>query len=56
MVLYVDSCIREDSRTERFAKALLDTLGPYEEVRLSTENLRPLNRKLYWKKLYAGTD
>ena len=36
MILYIDACVREDSRTRILAKALLHTLdGPVEEVLLS---------------------
>ena len=36
MILYVNACVRTDSRTDRIAKALLQKLGgAYEEVKLS---------------------
>ena len=37
MILYVNSCVREDSRTDRLARYLLDKLGgEYEELKLET--------------------
>ena len=43
MILYVNCCPRENSRTDRLARALLDTLGAYEQLRLYDEPLRPLD-------------
>lgn len=43
MLLYVNSCVREHSRTDRLAKELLARLGQYEECRLETEPIEPLN-------------
>ena len=35
-ILFVNACVREESRTRRLAKLLLTKLArPYEEVRLS---------------------
>ena len=35
MLLYIDACVRKDSRTRRLAECLLKTLGrPYEKVEL----------------------
>lgn len=46
MILYVNACVREGSRTDRIAKALLEKLGePYEELYLPKEDIRPLNGK-----------
>lgn len=46
MTLYIQSCPREDSRTERLAKALLGTMGDYEELdvieEVATGKLQPL--------------
>ncbi len=44
MTLFINCCAREDSRTERLARALLKTLGEYEELRLYDEPLHPLGR------------
>ncbi len=36
MILFVDACVRKDSRTLRLAEPLLNTLGePYERLRLA---------------------
>ncbi len=44
MFLYVNACVRGDSRTDRVARALLSLLGSeYEEVKLSEEKLEPLS-------------
>ncbi len=45
MILYVNSCIRKESRTDRIARNLLERLGEYKEVKLEEENLRPLDSK-----------
>jgi len=47
MVLYVNACVRKESRTERLAKALLKRLGSeYEEVKLAGEKLQPLSEEM----------
>ena len=44
MILYINSCVREESRTDKIARALLDKLGEkYEEVYLPDESLQPLS-------------
>ena len=45
MILYVNSCVRKNSRTDRLAKALLNRLGEYEEIRLTDLKQAPLNEK-----------
>ena len=45
MILYINACIRTESRTNRLAKALLDKLGAYEEVRLTDMEIQPLNEE-----------
>ena len=46
MVLYVNSCVREDSRTDAIARAVLKKLGgDYRELYLPGENLQPLSRE-----------
>ncbi len=45
MILYVNACVRAESRTNRLAKALLDKLGAYEEVRLTDLAIKPLNEE-----------
>ena len=43
MILFVNACVRKDSRTERIAKALIETLGDKcEEVKLSELGLKPV--------------
>ena len=44
MTLWINCCPRAASRTERLARALLKTLGEYEELRLYDEPLHPLGR------------
>lgn len=44
MTLFINCCAREDSRTERLARALLKTLGEYEELHLYDEPPHPLGR------------
>lgn len=44
-ILYINSCIREESRTDKLAKVLLAKLGPYNEVILEKANIKPLNRE-----------
>lgn len=44
MILYINSCVREESRTHRIACALLEKLGgAYTELKLETAGLQPLN-------------
>ena len=46
MILYVNACVRSESRTNRIAKALLGTLGgAYAEVKLAEEKPEPLSEK-----------
>ena len=51
MVLYINSCVRSNSRTDRIAKAVLDKRGEaYEELYLPEEDLKPLSREAYEKR------
>ena len=44
MILYINSCVREDSRTDKIARAVLNKLGKeYTELYLPGENLQPLS-------------
>ena len=44
MILYINACVRSESRTNRIAKALLGTLGStYEEVKLAEAMPKPLS-------------
>lgn len=46
MILYINACVRKDSRTDRIARALLDKLGEdHEELYLSDMNLQPLDEE-----------
>ena len=45
MILYVNACVREESRTDRLARKLLRKLGDFNELKLSDENLKPLNKE-----------
>lgn len=52
MTLYINSCIRENSRTHRIARALLDKLGgEYTELKLADENLAPHSRESLEKRM-----
>ena len=45
MTLYINCCVREESRTDRLARAVLQKLGgDFTELKLYEENLKPLNR------------
>ena len=44
MVLYINACVREDSRTDKIARALLGKLGThYQELYLPDENITSLD-------------
>ena len=45
MVLYINACVRAESRTDRLAKALLSKFGAFEEVKLTDIELEPLNEE-----------
>lgn len=46
MVLYVNACVRKESRTDVLAKTLLEEIGqPYLERKLREEPLVPLSRQ-----------
>ena len=46
MILYINSCVRPESRTNRIAQALLQKLGgKYAEINLENEQLKPLSRE-----------
>lgn len=43
MTLYINCCAREESRTNRLARALLESLGgEYQELNLYKEDIKPL--------------
>lgn len=46
MTLYINCCVREESRTDRLARAVLEKLGgDFTELNLYKENLKPLDRE-----------
>ena len=46
MTLYINCCVREESRTNRLARAVLRKLGgDITELKLYEENPKPLNRE-----------
>ena len=45
MILYINACVRTESRTDRLARALLNKLGDFEEVRLTDMDSKPLNEE-----------
>lgn len=45
MILYINSCVRSDSRTDRLARAVLDKMGKYTEIYLPDEGLKPLSEE-----------
>ena len=45
MTLFINCCVREESRTDRLARAVLQKLGGnFTEIKLYEENLKPLDR------------
>ena len=50
MILYVNCCVRSESRTDRLARALLDKLGEYTELYLPSEEILPLTEKMLIKR------
>ena len=46
MILYINCCVREESRTARLAQAYLEKLGKeYKEVYLPEEDIKPMDRQ-----------
>ena len=46
MILYINSCVRTDSRTDKIARALINKLGGnYTEIYLPKEGLLPLSEE-----------
>ncbi|MBQ9376032.1 MAG: NAD(P)H-dependent oxidoreductase [Ruminococcus sp.] len=51
MILYINSCVRRNSRTDKIARAVLNNLGgEYTELFLPDENLQPLSEELLEKR------
>lgn len=47
MTLFINCCVREESRTDRLARAVLNKLGGnFTELNLYKENLKPLDREM----------
>ncbi len=44
-ILYINACVRENSRTDQAARRLLKRLGTYTEVKLEQLHLSPLMRE-----------
>ncbi|MCQ2754561.1 MAG: NAD(P)H-dependent oxidoreductase [bacterium] len=50
-ILYINACVREDSRTNILAKYLLDKLdGDIEEIKLTNTNITPLTAETLKKR------
>lgn len=45
MTLFINCCPRDNSRTERLAKKLLEKLGEYDEVNPEKEGLAPMSKE-----------
>lgn len=46
MTLYINCCVRDESRTDRLAKAVLKKIGgDYTELKPYEENLKPLSKE-----------
>lgn len=45
MILYINACVRTESRTDRLARAVLSKLGAFEEVKLTDMEMKPLNEE-----------
>ena len=50
MILYINSCVRSDSRTDRLARAVLSKMGEYTELYLPDEGLAPLTEEALIKR------
>ena len=51
MILYINSCVRNDSRTHKITKAVLRKLGgEYTEIYLPDKNLQPLSSEMLEKR------
>lgn len=50
MVLYINCCVRKESRTDRLARAVLKNMGDYTEIVLHTEDIKPLTEEVLEKR------
>lgn len=46
MTLYINCCVRSDSRTDRLARAVLEKTGSFTELDLPAEEIRPLSEEM----------
>ena len=50
MILYINCCVRSESRTNRLAKAVLEQMVSYTELYLPDEDIRPLTEDMLHKR------
>jgi len=50
MILYVNCCVRKESRTDRLARAVLKKMGDYTELFLPAEDIKPLTEEMLEKR------
>ena len=50
MTLYINCCVRGESRTDRLARAVLGKMGEYTELYLPGEDIRPLSEEALRKR------
>ena len=50
MVLYINCCVRSESRTDRLARAVLKKMGEYTELFLPAEDIKPLTEEALEKR------
>ena len=50
MILYINCCVRNKSRTDRVARTLLAGMGEYTELFLPDEDIRPLTEEAVEKR------
>ncbi|SEL42047.1 FMN-dependent NADH-azoreductase [Ruminococcus sp. YRD2003] len=50
MILYINSCVRKGSRTDRLARAVLEKMGEYTELFLPAEDISPLTEEMLEKR------
>ena len=50
MILYINCCVRKESRTDKLAKAVLEKFGKYNELFLPAEDIKPLTEETLEKR------
>ena len=50
MILYINCCIRKESRTDRLAREVLQSIGDYTELFLPAEDIKPLTEEMLEKR------